>query len=89
MDELRVKEILKKDLLFSDNSIKKIDIFINSLLEFNNRYNLISKNTVKSIWFRHILDSAQITRFIDSYKIKNIADLGSGAGFPGIILLWV
>ncbi len=86
MDELRVKEILKKNLLFSDNSIKKIHIFINLLLDFNDRYNLISKSTVESIWVRHILDSAQIIKFIDSYKIKNIADLGSGAGFPGIIL---
>jgi 16S rRNA (guanine527-N7)-methyltransferase len=86
MDELSVKKILQKELLFSDNSIKKIYTFVNLLLDYNNSYNLISKNTIKSIWVRHILDSAQIIRFIDIYKTKNIADLGTGAGFPGIII---
>jgi 16S rRNA (guanine527-N7)-methyltransferase len=47
---------------------------------------LISKNTEKSIWIRHILDSAQIIKLIDESKDHNIVDLGSGAGFPGLII---
>ena len=86
MNELKVIKILKDDLGFSDSSIRKLNKFNNYLLEYNKRYNLISKNTEKSIWFRHILDSAQIIKFIDTSKDHNIVDFGSGAGFPGLII---
>ena len=86
MNELKVIEILKNELGFSDSSIKKLKKFHNYLLEYNKRYNLISKNTEKSIWIRHILDSAQIIKFIDTSKDLNIVDFGSGAGFPGLII---
>jgi 16S rRNA (guanine527-N7)-methyltransferase len=86
MNELKVIEILKNELGFSDSSIKKLKKFHNYLLEYNKRYNLISKKTEKSIWIRHILDSAQIIKFIDASKDKNIVDFGSGAGFPGLII---
>jgi len=85
MNELKVIEILKNELGFSDISIKKLKKFHNYLLEYNKRYNLISKKTEKSIWDRHILDSAQIVKFIDESKDINIVDFGSGAGFPGLI----
>ena len=86
MDEVKVIEILKNELGFSDSSIKKLKKFHNYLLEYNKRYNLISKNTEKSIWNRHILDSAQIIKFIDELRCNNIVDFGSGAGFPGLII---
>ena len=86
MNELKVIKILKDQLGFSDSSIRKLNKFHNYLLEYNKRYNLISKNTEKSIWFRHILDSAQIIKFIEAQKIDNIVDFGSGAGFPGLII---
>ena len=86
MDELKAIEVLKNKLGFSDLSIKKLKKFHNYLLEYNKRYNLISKKTEKSIWIRHILDSAQIIKFIDVSKDQNIVDFGSGAGFPGLII---
>ena len=86
MNELKVIEILKNELGFSDSSIKKLKKFHNYLLEYNKSYNLISKKTEKNIWIRHILDSAQIIKFIDASKDQNIVDFGSGAGFPGLII---
>ena len=47
---------------------------------------MISKSTEKQLWVRHILDSAQLVKFIDAKNCSGIADLGSGGGFPGIIL---
>ena len=86
MNELKVIEILKNELGFSDSFIKKLKKFHNYLLEYNKSYNLISKSTEKSIWIRHILDSAQIIKLIDESKDHNIVDFGSGAGFPGLII---
>ena len=66
--------------------IKKLDNFVKNLLIYNKKRNLIAKSTEKQIWDRHILDSAQLIKLIDTNYCTGIADLGSGAGFPGIIL---
>ncbi len=84
--ESNVKRILLKDLKFDAPKIKKLDNFVQKLLIYNKKHNLISKNTEKHIWDRHILDSAQLIKFIDDKNCTGIADLGSGGGFPGIIL---
>jgi len=86
MDTVFVKKYLKENLGFSDEKILKIRKYVNLLLIFNKKYNLISKITEKEVWNRHILDSAQILRFIDFKKDHILSDLGSGAGLPGIIL---
>ena len=86
MNELKVIQILKNDLGFSNSSIEKIKKFNNYLLQYNKNYNLISKSTENDTWYRHILDSAQIIKFIDFTKIRNLADFGTGAGFPGLII---
>ncbi len=85
MQQLEVINILKKDLNFTDQSILKLKKFTNLVLKENKKYNLISKSTENQIWARHILDSAQLVKFID-FSSNSLADLGSGAGFPGIVL---
>ena len=85
MREENVIKLLKSDLKFSDSSIGKLRIFVKSVIDANLKHNLISKNTENDIWHRHVLDSAQLVKFI-SFKQGSLADLGSGAGFPGIVL---
>tara|TARA_A100001011_G_C14049001_1_gene731069 strand:+ start:20 stop:640 length:621 start_codon:yes stop_codon:yes gene_type:complete len=84
--DLNIISKLQKELNFQPNSIKKLQFFVKSLLIFNNRYNLISKSTIPSIWHRHVLDSAQIIPFFNFKNKKIVIDLGSGGGFPGIII---
>ncbi len=86
MDELEVINILKNKLGFSNSSIQKLKKFENYLVTQNEYHNLISKSTVKKIWSRHILDSAQLIKFLDSNKVSKIADFGTGAGFPGLVV---
>ncbi len=85
MHKLEVIKILKKDLNFTDRSIEKLNKFTNLVLIENKKHNLISKSTESQIWMRHILDSAQLVRFID-FNSNSLADLGTGAGFPGLVL---
>ena len=85
MQEKEVISILQNQFKYSSKSISDIKIFINELLKANKKHNFISKSTEKVIWHRHILDSAQLTKFIDFSK-GSLSDLGSGAGFPGLIL---
>ena len=86
MNKINVLKVLKNDLKFSDSSINKLDIFHSLLLAYNKSYNLISKSTESEIWTRHILDSAQIVNLINFKNHHSLSDLGSGAGFPGIII---
>ena len=85
MQDNEVINILRNKLNFSSKSIEKLKIFVNELIIANKRHNFISKNTESDIWHRHILDSAQLVKFIDFSK-GSLSDLGSGAGFPGLIL---
>ena len=85
MQQLEVINILKKRLNFSDHSIENLKKFTNLILKENQNYNLIAKSTENQIWHRHILDSAQLVKFID-FNVNSIADLGSGAGFPGLVV---
>ena len=66
-------------------SLKKYeDILINA----NKTLNLVGKSTINDIWTRHFLDSVQVIDFIDKND-KTLIDLGSGAGFPGIVVALV
>ena len=86
MTEDQAKDLLRNNLKFSDYEINQLEIFRILLLDYNARYNLISKSTEKTIWSRHILDSAQIMNFFNLNIKSNLVDLGSGAGFPGMII---
>ena len=55
------------------------------LLEYNRKINLISKSSEEIMMNRHFEDSAQLMKFIDKND-KNILDIGSGSGFPGIVM---
>ena len=85
MQKQDVINILKEELNFSDNSIKKLKLFSEDLMKANQRHNFISKNSESDLWERHILDSAQLVKFID-FKSGSLADLGTGAGFPGVVI---
>ena len=85
MQQLEVINILKKSLNFSDQSIEKLKKLANLVLKENQNYNLIAKSTENQIWDRHILDSAQLVKFID-FNVNSAADLGTGAGFPGLVV---
>lgn len=57
----------------------------NEILEkWNPKINLISKSTLQQIWHRHFADSAQLLPHIDN-SARNWLDIGSGAGFPGLL----
>jgi|TARA_B100000780_G_scaffold242933_1_gene185949 16S rRNA (guanine527-N7)-methyltransferase len=86
MTEKEVHSILLDKLNFSQDALYKIHIFCREVIEYNQKFNLISKSTEDNIWDRHVLDSAQLVKFIDFKDGSSLADLGTGAGFPGIIL---
>lgn len=66
-------------------TIHRLDRYAGLLWEWGRKFNLVAESTLPHIWTRHFLDSAQLMRHIPD-GTKSIADLGSGAGFPGLVL---
>jgi 16S rRNA (guanine527-N7)-methyltransferase len=77
-------EFFIKKFNVSRETIEKLNIYKDFLLLNNKNLNLIGKITENQIYFRHFIDSAQIYNIIK--KDSNVIDLGSGAGFPGMII---
>ncbi len=55
------------------------------LMDWSERHNLIARSTIKDRWERHFFDSAQLVPLLPE-TVKTLVDLGSGAGFPGLVL---
>ena len=77
-------EFFIKKFNVSRETIEKLNIYNDFLLENNKLLNLIGKTTENHVFSRHFTDSAQIYDLIDDKS--EIIDIGSGAGFPGFII---
>lgn len=81
MDEEEARE----RLCVSRETLDRLDRFIGLLREENERQNLVSRASLDEVWNRHILDSAQLLRFVPA-GASTWLDLGTGAGFPGLMV---
>jgi 16S rRNA (guanine527-N7)-methyltransferase len=87
-EELRnllVKGLSSLNIDIDEDKIKSFDIYLQELIKWNSKYNLTAVTDEESIISKHFLDSAVVSKMIPS-KCNNIIDIGSGAGFPGIVL---
>ena len=69
----------------SRETITSLKKYEEILIKANKTLNLVGKSTIENIWSRHFLDSVQIIDFIDKND-KTLVDIGSGAGFPGLVI---
>ena len=64
-----------------------LDRYVALLTEWQGRFNLVGPSTLPVVWDRHIRDSAQLLALVPcDYRNKSWLDIGSGAGFPGLVL---
>jgi 16S rRNA (guanine527-N7)-methyltransferase len=72
----------------TDETIARLDQFVDLLLTWQRRTNLIAPSTVPSLWTRHVADSLQLLDLVDwPYARPPVwLDLGSGGGFPGVVI---
>jgi 16S rRNA (guanine527-N7)-methyltransferase len=69
----------------SRETLARLKAYVGLLTDWSARHNLVSKASLDEVWQRHVLDSAQLAPLIPP-EAKTLADLGSGAGFPGLVL---
>jgi 16S rRNA (guanine527-N7)-methyltransferase len=87
MTELEARNWLARNLNVSRETQSRLEMFAAFLRREAESQNLIAASTLDHIWGRHITDSAQLLQFVpDDGSKKDWLDLGSGAGFPGLII---
>src|SRR6185503_3778720 len=79
-DRARALEMLP----VSHETAAKLELFVEELLRVSPVINLIARSTIPNIWTRHVADSLQLLALAPEAKCW--VDLGSGAGFPGIVI---
>ena len=85
MDRIIQIDTFSRFTQVSRETISSLKKYEDILIEANKTLNLVGNSTINEIWTRHFLDSAQVIDFIDK-NCKTLVDLGSGAGFPGLVL---
>ena len=69
----------------SRETLEQLEALVATLVRWQKAINLVGRATIEDVWTRHVLDSAQLVPFIPA-EAKSLADLGSGGGFPGLVL---
>lgn len=69
----------------SRETLQRLEAYVALLVEWNARQNMVSKSSLEDVWRRHVWDSAQLAPLLPN-SLKTLIDLGSGAGFPALVL---
>lgn len=80
---LKVKEL---GLELDEDKLNKLEIYYNLLVTWNERMNLTAITDKKEVYLKHFYDSLTILKVIDLNNIDTLCDIGTGAGFPGLVL---
>ncbi|MDD2207769.1 MAG: 16S rRNA (guanine(527)-N(7))-methyltransferase RsmG [Bacilli bacterium] len=81
-----IKEIEKLNINYNEEKLDKLDIYYKYLMEYNSHTNLTSITEEKEVYLKHFYDSLTITKVVNLNMITSLLDIGTGAGFPGIVL---
>lgn len=78
----------QRDTNVSRETLDKLQTYAALLEKWQSRINLVSRATLKDLWRRHFLDSAQLAPLIQGNAVASpkCLDIGAGAGFPGMVL---
>lgn len=81
-----IKELMKIGVFLTEEQLKKIDIYCQYLLEYNSHTNLTAIKEPNQVYLKHFYDSLTLVKAIDLKQYSTLLDIGTGAGFPGMVL---
>lgn len=81
-----VEELKKINIDVSDTQLKQLEIYYELLVEYNNKMNLTGITEKNQVYLKHFYDSLTINKIINLNSIKSLCDVGTGAGFPGLVI---
>ncbi len=88
MNKEEFYNLLEKDLkiFLTDDQKKQLNSFANILIDYNKHTNITAITDINDIYLKHFYDSLTLVNVIDLSKKMSVLDVGSGGGFPGIVL---
>ena len=81
-----IEEIKKLGITPTKNNLQKLEKFYQLLIEWNKKINLTRITNKEEVYLKHFYDSLTIVKEVDLTKVNTLCDVGTGAGFPGIVL---
>lgn len=81
-----IEELKKIGIILNDNQLNQLERYYELLVEKNKVMNLTGIVEKEEVYLKHFYDSLTIVKSIDLNKINNLCDIGTGAGFPGLVL---
>lgn len=84
--ELFVEEVKKLGIDIDDTKLELLEKYYNLLIEWNEKINLTTITKMEDVYLKHFYDSLTLAKEIDFSKDIVLCDVGSGAGFPGIVI---
>ena len=81
-----IKEVEKLGIKVTKKNLEQLEIYCEYLLEYNKHTNLTTIKTKEEVYLKHFYDSLTLCKVIDLTKEESLLDIGSGAGFPGMVL---
>ena len=81
-----IKEVEKLGITINKDILNKLEIYKEFLMEYNSHTNLTAIKNEENIYLKHFYDSLTITKVIDLSTKNSLLDIGTGAGFPGMVL---
>ena len=81
-----INETKKLGIDITGEQLEKLEIYCNFLLEYNSHTNLTAIKNREEVYLKHFYDSLTLVKSIDLTSIENLLDIGTGAGFPGMVL---
>ena len=81
-----IKELEKINIKITNDQLKQLEEYYNLLIEWNKVMNLTGITEKDEVYLKHFYDSLTITKVIDFNTVENLCDVGTGAGFPGLVI---
>jgi 16S rRNA (guanine527-N7)-methyltransferase len=81
-----IEELNKIGISLSDKQLDELNIYKEFLKEYNSHTNLTTITEDNDIYLKHFYDSLTLAKYVDLSKVNNMLDIGTGAGFPGMVI---
>jgi 16S rRNA (guanine527-N7)-methyltransferase len=81
-----IDSLKELNIELDEEKLNKLEIYYNFLNEYNKHTNLTTITEKEDVYLKHFYDSLTISKVVDLNNINNLLDIGTGAGFPGIVL---
>ena len=84
--ELFIEELSKLNVTLSKKQLEQLDKYYELLIEWNEKINLTRITEYEDVYLKHFYDSLTIAKVVDLSIKETLCDVGTGAGFPGVVL---